>query len=271
MIPYTRHHSWIQRLKLRKHWVPISCCHVCLIGNWCRNPRHHPKVWMIVKLHHHSLLLEIRLGLQLNYWIQASRNFWEIIRICNWHSSPQRWIILCPRMQLRIELERIGSRLAQYCSTLRTSRGYICRWFCFDGKFRFGLFNYICLSGKGLAALFYFFRHTFYLILIYFLNLRIFFTLFLYHLLVIIGSSSRLYLVILLKHPHDVDYIRIEWANDLSLLDLIIDHQLPRIPLCDQSKLLIGDQLLHVDVTRLTKGTVELTFNKIVLKTFLTG
>jgi hypothetical protein len=174
-------------------------------------------------------------------------------------------------MQLRIELERIGSRLAQYCSTLRTSRGYICRWFCFDGKFRFGLFNYICLSGKGLAALFYFFRHSLYLILIYFLNLRIFFTLFLYHLLVIVGSSSRLYLVILLKHPHDVDYIRIEWANDLRLLDLIIDHQLPRIPLCDQSKLLIGDQLLHVDVTRLTKGTVELTFNKIVLKTFLTG
>jgi hypothetical protein len=170
---------------------------------------------------------------------------------------------------LRIELEKIRSRLAQYCSTLRTSRGYICRWFSFDGKFRFGLFNYIFLSGKGLTALFYFFWHTFCLILIYFFNLCIFFICFRYDLLVI--GSRRLYLVILLKHPHDVDYIRIEWANDLSLLDLIIDHQLTRVPLSNETKLLIGDQLLHVDVARLAKGAVELTLNKIVLKTFLTG
>lgn len=89
--------------------------------------------------------------------------------------------------------------------------------------------------------------------------------------LYVVTAGCWLYLLIFLKHPHDVNYIGIKWANDLGLLDLIIDHELPRIPLCDQSKLLIWDQLLDVDVAGLAKWTVELTLYKIVLKTFLTG
>ena len=107
------------------------------------------------------------------------------------------------------------------------------------------------------------------MILTYFFNLCIFFICFRYDLLVI--DSRWLYLVILLKHPHDIDYIGIERAHDLCLLDFIIYHELARVPLCDESELLIGDQLLHVDVARLAKGTVELTLNEVVLKTFLTG
>lgn len=93
------HHSGELWLHLTKHWIAIGSCKICLVRYCCWYTRlHHPKI-MLVNLHHHSLLLECCLTLKFCQRIQASLyNFWQIIWISNWNSSPQGRIIFGPRV-----------------------------------------------------------------------------------------------------------------------------------------------------------------------------
>ena len=77
--------------------------------------------------------------------------------------------------------------------------------------------------------------------------------------------------VVLAQHAHYICIIRVKRTHYLCLLNFVIDHQLARVPLCNEAELLVGYQILHIDVPWLTQGTVKFTLDEILLETLLTG
>jgi hypothetical protein len=106
-------------------------------------------------------------------------------------------------------------------------------------------------------------KHLFlFLILSHFSNFLLFSYLLLYLSLVVLLLNYRLGCWLLwrglLLAPsedlHDVLKVRVGSSCDFGLLDFIVYHHLAAVPLCDKPELLVGDEILHVNVPRFALG-----------------
>jgi hypothetical protein len=71
------------------------------MSTWTHPTKH---LIMLHHLHKDSLLLDLHIVQGIN---SLSGDLRELVWVGDWDSSAKSWVILCPRVELRVELERV--------------------------------------------------------------------------------------------------------------------------------------------------------------------